>query len=85
MSDPFSNLQTTLTSPARSHYQINPSDMDPLPVKPRAIYVNASGTAVIEDASGSAVTYDLVLGSVLTIRPVKVHATGTTAQLTAWY
>ncbi len=85
MPDPFDSDYVNLTSPAVSHYTIIPSDGADLPVRPRAIYVNAGGTAVLQDNDGEIVSYDLGAGAVLSIRPVRVLATGTTAQLVAWY
>ena len=85
MPDPFDTDYVDLTSPAVSHYAITPADGTDLPVRPRAIYVNASGTAVLQDNDGESVSYDLSAGTVLSIRPVRVLATGTTAQLIAWY
>ena len=85
MTDPFDTDYVSLTSPAVAHYAITPSDATDLPVRPRAIYVNTPGTAVLQDNDGEAVSYELAAGSVLSIRPVRVLATGTTAQLVAWY
>ncbi len=85
MPDPFDTDYVNLTSPAVAHYVITPSDSADLPVRPRAIYVNAAGTAVLQDSSGEAVNYDLAAGSILSIRPTRVLAAGTTAQLVAWY
>lgn len=85
MPDPFDTDYVNLTSPAVAHYVIAPSDASDLPVRPRAIYVNTAGTAVLQDNDGEAVSYDLAAGMVLSLRPVRVLATGTTAQLVAWY
>ncbi len=85
MPDPFDTDYVNLTSPAVAHYAVSPSDTLDLPVRPRAIYVNATGTAVLQDNDGEAVSYDLQAGTVLSIRPTRVLATGTTAQLVAWY
>lgn len=85
MSDPFDSDYVNLTSPAVSHYDIVPSDTTDLPVRPRAIFANTSGIAVLQDKNGVAISYDLVAGSVLSIRPLRVLASGTTAQLVAWY
>ena len=85
MPDPFDTDYVNLTSPAVAHYAIAPSDSLDLPVRPRAIYVNAAGTAVLQDSDGEAVSYELQVGAVLSIRPMRVLATGTTAQLVAWY
>jgi len=85
MPDPFDTDYVNLTSPAVAHYVIAPSDASDLPVRPRAIYVNTAGSAVLQDNDGEAVSYDLAAGMVLSLRPVRVLATGTTAQLVAWY
>ncbi len=85
MPDPFDTDYVNLISPAVSHYAIVPSDSADLPVRPRAIYVNASGTAVLQDNDSESISYDLTVGAILSIRPVRVMATGTTAQLVAWY
>lgn len=85
MPDPFDTDYVNLTSPAVAHYVIAPSDAADLPVRPRALYVNAAGTAVLRDNDGEEVSYDLPAGAILSLRPVRVLATGTTAQLIAWY
>jgi hypothetical protein len=85
MSDPFDSDYVNLTSPAVSHFPITPDDTADLPVRPRAIFVNAGGTAALQDKSGVVVSYELAAGAVLSIRPLRVLATGTTAQLIAWY
>lgn len=85
MSDPFDTDYVNLTSPAVAHYAVVPSDGIDLPVRPRALYVNTGGTAVLEDNDGQAVSYELAAGTILSLRPVRVLATGTTAQLVAWY
>ena len=85
MTDPFDSDYVNLTSPAVAHYAIVPSDDTDLPVRPRAIFVAGAGLAVLRDKAGTDVTYDLAAGAVLSIRPVRVLATGTTAQLVAWH
>ncbi|MCK0096526.1 hypothetical protein MWU60_13165 [Yoonia sp. F2084L] len=85
MPDPFDTDYVNLTSPAVSHYVISPSDAADLPVRPRALYVNVGGSAVMQDASGESVSYELMAGSILPLRPNRVMASGTTAQLVAWY
>jgi hypothetical protein len=85
MPDPFDTDYVNLTSPAVAHYTITPSDTLDLPVRPRAIFVNAAGTAVLQDNDGETVSYELQAGIVLSIRPTRVLASGTTAQLVAWY
>jgi hypothetical protein len=85
MPDPFDTDYVNLTSPAVSHYAVVPSDGADLPVRPRALYVNVAGTAVLQDSSGETVSYEVGAGAVLSLRPVRVMSTGTTAQLIAWY
>lgn len=85
MSDAFETDYVNLTSPAVSHYTVVPSDSADLPARPRALYVNASGSAVLQDQDGNNVSYDLAAGTVLSLRPIRVLSTGTTAQLVAWY
>ncbi|MFG5383178.1 MULTISPECIES: hypothetical protein [unclassified Yoonia] len=85
MPDPFDSDYVNLTSPAVAHYVVIPSDGADLPVRPRALYVNGAGTAVLQDKDGESVSYEVTAGAVLTLRPTRVLATGTTAQLVAWY
>ena len=85
MPDPFDTDYVNLTSPAVAHYAIVPDDAADLPVRPRAVYVNVGGTAALQDNDGQTVTYEVVAGAVLSLRPTRVMATGTTAQLIAWY
>ena len=85
MPDPFDTDYVNLTSPAVAHYVIIPSDAADLPVRPRALYVNVGGTAVLQDNDGESISYELTAGSILSIRPTRVLATGTSAQLVAWY
>jgi hypothetical protein len=85
MPDPFDSDYVNLTSPAVAHYAVVPSDVADLPVRPRALYVNVAGTAVLQDAAGDTVSYEVGAGAVLSVRPARIMSTGTTAQLIAWY
>ncbi|WP_342076461.1 hypothetical protein [Yoonia sp. SS1-5] len=85
MPDPFETDYVNLTSPAVSHYAVIPADGADLPVRPRALYVNGSGTVALQDQDGEVVSYEVAAGTVLSLRPVRVLAAGTTAQLIAWY
>ena len=85
MPDPFDTDYVNLTSPAVAHYVVVPSDGADLPVRPRALYINAGGTAAIQDKDGEIVSYDVAAGAVLALRPTRILATGTTAQIVAWY
>jgi len=85
MRDDFNKNAAGLTAPATEHYVIVPDDDEDLPVRPRAIYVQAEGNAVLQSKSGVNVTYAVTAGQVLTIRPTRVLEEGTTAELIAWY
>ena len=85
MFDPFDTDYVNLTSPAVSHFIVIPDDLTDLPTRPRALYANSGGAVVLQDQQGNVVTYQVSAGTVLSIRPVRVLATGTTAQLIAWY
>jgi hypothetical protein len=83
MQDKFKNYGETLVSPATNHFAIIPS-AEELTVRPRALYVNTSGTLIIEDASGVSEPYEVYAGAILPIRPTKVLL-GTTAAVIGWY
>lgn len=85
MSDPFANHESGLDSPFTRHYTITPSDSEDLPTRPRAIYCNGGGDAVLRDEGGVDVTYTMTVGQRIEGRFVRVMATGTTATLVAWY
>lgn len=84
MSDPFQFHPSKLESPATLHFAITASDSADLPTRPRSIYCDAAGTAVIRDEAGNDVTYNLLAGAVIPFRGVRVLATGTTATLIGW-
>lgn len=84
MTDTFSSYATGLEGPAVNHFVVSPSDAADLPFVTRALYVNASGTAVVRDAGGVDVTYAVEAGGVLPVRAVRVLA-ASTASLVAWY
>ena len=71
---------------ADRHFAITPSNDTNLTIQPRAIRVGASGNVVLRDGAGVDVTYAVIAGEVITFRPVRVLATGTTATgLVGWY
>jgi hypothetical protein len=80
MTDTFASFSGGLESPGFRHYVITPGP-DDLSPRPRAVWINTSGTATVVDAAGTSVTYNLVAGSYLTFRAVKV--TAATAELVA--
>ena len=85
MFDPFDTDYVNLSSPAVAHFEVTPDDQTNLPTRPRALFANTGGAVVLQDQQGNVVTYQVSAGTVLSIRPVRVLATGTTAQLIAWY
>jgi hypothetical protein len=82
--DPFESHSSKLESPGAQHFTIAPSDTVFLATPTRAIYVNAAGTAVLEDRNGNAISYNLAAGQIVPFRAVRVRATGTTASLIGW-
>ncbi|MGZ9812065.1 spike base protein, RCAP_Rcc01079 family [Pseudoroseicyclus sp. H15] len=84
MADNFATHAESLNSPASRHQVITPDDGADLSPVPRALFCNASGTAVIRDAAGTDVAYDLMAGQILPLRARRVLATGTTAGLIGW-
>lgn len=84
MGDNFKNYARGTTAPASLHAPIIPSDNADLENVPRAIYCLAAGTAALRDKNGTDVTYTLTVGQVLTFRPTRILATGTSATLVAW-
>ena len=85
MADPFENHATKLESPGTRHFPIVPSDTQFLAVPPRAIYVNVSGAAALEDGDGVVIIYNLTAGQIMPFRWVRVRQTGTNAALIGWY
>ena len=84
MSDNFQGHQRGLDSPGECHQAIVPHDTDPVVPRPRALWCNTSGTLVLEDSSGAALTYFVQAGQIIPFRAVKVLATGTTATVFGW-
>jgi len=82
--DHFNAHATGLSSPGMRHFAITPSDTAYLPTRPRAIYCNVAGDAVIRDEAGTDATYALNAGQVIPFRGVRVLVTGTTATRVGW-
>lgn len=82
--DKFRDEPRGLDSPATRHVLIVPSDSADLPVRPRVVYCQAAGSAVIRDELGADLTYALAQGQILPFSAVRVLATGTTATLYGW-
>lgn len=85
MTDTFESYKAGLESPATRHFAITPSDSEDMAIRPRALYVDAGGTAVITDEDGIDVAYTLIAGVTFPFRGVRIKATGTTATLVGWY
>lgn len=74
-----------LESPALLHIAITPDDTADLPQRPRVVYCQGAGTAVLRDDKGVTLTYSLAQGQILPLSPARVFATGTTATLFGWF
>ncbi|TDX63989.1 hypothetical protein EDE12_106134 [Methylosinus sp. sav-2] len=82
--DNFNSHAKGLSSPGTKHFQLVASDNADLAVIPRAVYVNVGGVAVIRDAAGTDISYNMSQGQVLPFRGVRLLALGTTAVLIGW-
>ena len=78
MSDPFEGHATGLSSPARSAFEITPSDSTDLANATRALGVGTQGDLVVTMKSGDEVTFSAVSG-LLPVVVTRVKATNTTA------
>jgi hypothetical protein len=85
MTDKFASFTPGLSDVATRHFAITPSDTTDFLVKPRALYCNAAGDAVVRDEGGTEITYALTQGQVLPFRGARILATGTTATVVGWY
>lgn len=83
MSDTFEMHAPGLTSPATRHAAVTPDDDEDLPFIARALYVLTDGDLVVRVQSVD-ITYPVFAGQVLSIRAVRILATGTTATCVAW-
>ncbi|WP_018265568.1 spike base protein, RCAP_Rcc01079 family [Methylosinus sp. LW4] len=82
--DNFSSFGKGLSSPGTKHFTLVASDTADLAVIPRAVYVNVGGVAVIRDAAGNDVAYNVNQFAILPFRGVRLLANGTTATLIGW-
>lgn len=77
----------SLLAPSNQWVVITPNDTNTLTHIPKAIALGgdsnapAAGAVVLVDSSGNEATFWMVKGQVLSVRPVKVKNTGTTASL----
>lgn len=80
MTDRFANFQPSLSGPASTGFAIAPSNDTDLPEATRALYVGSGGDLAVTMLSGATVVLTgVAAGSLLPLRVVRVHATGTTA------
>jgi len=83
MVDTFDTNKKGLSSPGDIQFPIvaSPSVMDP---RPRAIYCAIAGNLTIEDSAGTAITYTMIAGEVLTFRATKITALGGGGAFVGW-
>lgn len=80
MADQFETLAPGLEAPAGEFVEVVPNDVTNLANPSRYLYVGGTGDIVAVDLLGNTVTFkNVVAGTVLPIRAVRVDATGTTA------
>jgi len=80
MLDRFEGKAQSYDSPATSGFDIIPNDVVDLLEVTRALYVGIAGDVRVTFVSGATVTFGNVnAGTILPVRAVRVHATGTTA------
>jgi len=77
--DQHSDFREGLESPANDWVAITPSDGTELANIPRALYIGTGGDIVLTDSGGNDVTFQVLTGQLLPLRPTFVKATGTTA------
>lgn len=80
MTDGFEGRADSIVAPARHGFAIVPHDGNDLAAETRAIYVGAGGALSVRLAAGDEIDFaGLAAGTLLPIRAIRVHATGTTA------
>lgn len=85
MPDNFAAHANGLESPFTRHFAITPHNSTNMADRPRAVRCEVAGTAVLVDEAGTALSYTLAVGEVISGRIVRVNATGTTATLYGMY
>jgi hypothetical protein len=80
MTDRFADTFSGLDAPASHGFAITPDDDTDLDETTRALYVGGGGDITLTLASGAALNFtNVVSGTILPLRSVRVQATGTTA------
>lgn len=75
----FSNHAVGRSDPAIRHKSITPHDTNEVDPRPRALRIGGAGDITLVDDDGTAITYTVVAGEVLSISPKIVKDTGTDA------
>lgn len=81
MTDPFESFSDGLNAPGEYSFAIAASDTNDLATIPRAIYVGSGGDIkmqLVHDAA-PVVWSSVPTGSLLSVRPRRIYATGTSA------
>lgn len=77
---PYAGTPESPSEPAYDFFAITPDNANDLAMRPRAIYVGLDGNIVMHNNNGTSVTLTGVKqGSILSISPRRILATGTTA------
>jgi len=72
-------------SPASEWFLVTPHDTAFLTVRPRGLYVDVTGTLRVESLNGAIMNLAAAAVGYHPLRPVRIHATGTTATVYALY
>lgn len=80
MADPFASHADTPSAAAKRWAAVTPSDGTDLPGgAPKALWVNGAGDISMTGDDGVALTFAVLAGMPIDLRPARVRATGTTA------
>ena len=77
--DPFAHRARSIHGPATDALPVTPDDATDLPMVAIALYVETSGTVVVDTVAGETRTIAVADFSILPLGTMRVHATGTTA------
>lgn len=79
MADEFEKFQDTPTRPADTFAAITPNDSVEVDPKPKSLFIGGAGNLAVTGSDDVEVTFAVVAGQVLPIRPKLIKSTGTTA------
>lgn len=77
--DDYELYKVGLESPGIGGADVTANDSADLPFRPRGITCQVSGTIRVQWADGTTSNHSIAAGSILPLRPNRIHATGTTA------